>query len=280
MNELDTSTKSDRWTRYLFRGSLIFTLASALLFGFLELPVEMGLGVTAGALGMAFSSLDKIAWFKGGSFELRTLRKEVEESAATLRTVKSLAAALSRPLLDMIAAEGRYGGSAGAKETTADRITDYLRELGLQESEIREARSEFNTYRLWDHGQHIEWSCRGLTNEQAHALQELKDYKELYLSPPDVYRQKLSELGLLDEQVEEAIKDYEYYIEHKRLRRPEVWLKNRIEGRVHPTPKNPSTPGANQTQKTAHLRAQTHHSACKSVTPLPTPSPSIYLTST
>ena len=66
-----------------------------------------------------------------------------------------------------------------------------------------------------------------MTNEQAQALQELKDYKQLYLSPPDVYRQKLSELGLLDEQAEEAIKDYEYYIEHKRLRRPEMWLKKR-----------------------------------------------------
>ena len=60
-----------------------FTGFSALLFGLLQRPTEMGLSIVAGALGMAFSSLDKVALFKGGSFELHTLRNKVEENAVT-----------------------------------------------------------------------------------------------------------------------------------------------------------------------------------------------------
>ena len=227
MNDLKNNTKPDDWTRWLFRSSLIFTLVSALLFGLRGMPTEMGLGILAGFLGMAFSSLDKIEHFKGGSFELRTLKRDLEANAAALRTVKYLAVALSRPLLGMVAAEGRYGGPSGYKEATANKIINNLRELGLEESDIEEARSDFLAYQLWDHGQHIEWACPKLTIEQREALSEMKDYGRLYIEPPAAYRRKLEEWDLLDEQVEEAIKDYEYFIEHKRMRRPEMWLKKR-----------------------------------------------------
>ena len=39
------------------------------VYGFMEKPTEMGLAVLAGALGLAFSNIDKISRFKGAGFE-------------------------------------------------------------------------------------------------------------------------------------------------------------------------------------------------------------------
>lgn len=39
------------------------------IYGFIEKPAEMGMAVLAGALGLAFSNLDKISRFKGAGFE-------------------------------------------------------------------------------------------------------------------------------------------------------------------------------------------------------------------
>mgnify|MGYP003388239945 CR=1 FL=1 len=47
--------------------SMLLGVSSA--YGFLSKPTEMGLAVLAGALGLAFSNLDKISKFKGAGFE-------------------------------------------------------------------------------------------------------------------------------------------------------------------------------------------------------------------
>jgi len=55
---------------------LIFQSASYLMllgvsstYGYMAMPKEMGLSILAGALGLAFSNIDKISKFKGAGFE-------------------------------------------------------------------------------------------------------------------------------------------------------------------------------------------------------------------
>lgn len=49
--------------------SFVVLLCVSSIFGFLQLQTEMGLSILAGALGLAFSNLDRISRFKGAGFE-------------------------------------------------------------------------------------------------------------------------------------------------------------------------------------------------------------------
>ena len=223
----DQSEGTDCYTKWLFRASLLFTLAASFYFGYRDATAIMGLAITAGGLGMAFCSLDRIALFKIGSAELRTLKQDVREASETLERIKSLALELSKPILGIIAAGDRYGGSATKMDATARQITDYLRRLGTSETDIDGSLEHYHAYRIWDHGQHIEMSCNNNNRDAIIQLQLLKSYDELFVSPPNAYRQKLDELNLLDEHTENAVRDYEHYLMHKELRRPDKWLNTR-----------------------------------------------------
>ncbi len=48
----------------------VLLIVSSLL-GFMSMPAEMGLAILAGALGLAFSNIDKISEFKGAGFEAK-----------------------------------------------------------------------------------------------------------------------------------------------------------------------------------------------------------------
>lgn len=50
-------------------GSYSVLLVVTIVFGYMKMPVEMGLSILAGALGLAFSNIDKISKFKGAGFE-------------------------------------------------------------------------------------------------------------------------------------------------------------------------------------------------------------------
>lgn len=49
--------------------SFIVLLIVSSILGFMKLPTEMALAIVAGALGLAFSNLDKFSKFKGAGFE-------------------------------------------------------------------------------------------------------------------------------------------------------------------------------------------------------------------
>jgi hypothetical protein len=54
-------------TALVFSFVVLLLVSSAL--GFLGKPTEMGLAIIAGALGLAFSNIDKLSKFKGAGFE-------------------------------------------------------------------------------------------------------------------------------------------------------------------------------------------------------------------
>ena len=54
----------------LFVSAIVLLIVSSVL-GFMSMPTEMGLAILSGALGMAFSNIDKISEFKGAGFEAK-----------------------------------------------------------------------------------------------------------------------------------------------------------------------------------------------------------------
>ena len=54
----------------MFCSAFVLLIVSSVL-GFMGMPTEMGLVILSGALGMAFSNIDKISEFKGAGFEAK-----------------------------------------------------------------------------------------------------------------------------------------------------------------------------------------------------------------
>ncbi len=56
--------------KHIFQiASFVILLGVSSILGFMGNPTEMGLAILAGALGLAFSNIDKISKFKGAGFE-------------------------------------------------------------------------------------------------------------------------------------------------------------------------------------------------------------------
>jgi DNA-binding MarR family transcriptional regulator len=60
----------------------VLLIVSSVL-GFVGMPTEMALSILAGALGLAFGNLDRIARFKGAGFEAEMLVRTLEKTIAT-----------------------------------------------------------------------------------------------------------------------------------------------------------------------------------------------------
>ena len=64
----------------------VVLLGATTILGFLGKPTEMGLALVAGAIGLAFSNLDKISEFKGAGFEAKMREQQVAESVVSKQT--------------------------------------------------------------------------------------------------------------------------------------------------------------------------------------------------
>ncbi|ODB82373.1 hypothetical protein A3194_19145 [Candidatus Thiodiazotropha endoloripes] len=103
--------------KYMPSQNTVFNISSGLvllgvstIFGFMSMPAEMGLSILAGALGMAFSNIDKLSEFSGAGFSAKmkdqlqaVIDKETEteisdEEDKTINNMeKSILKALSNP---------------------------------------------------------------------------------------------------------------------------------------------------------------------------------------
>lgn len=58
--------------------SFVLLLGGTFTFGLLGRPAEMSLCTVAAAIGLAFANIERIESFKGGGFEVKTLRMQVQ----------------------------------------------------------------------------------------------------------------------------------------------------------------------------------------------------------
>jgi hypothetical protein len=207
---------------------VLFTLIAPLIFGLRNQPTEMGPSIVAGCISMIFFRLDSIQSFKGLGFELRILRQQLNRNAATIEQLQNLSVILARPVLGLLIGAGRFGGMADTRKTV-EELNASLRLMGMSEKQVEEANSIYNAYMTWDHGFHVQRRLpKQLGGEARDSIKTLHDYGELRIASPQDFRRELAALDLLDEEAEEAIKDYEYFLEHHKLRRPELWQQERI----------------------------------------------------
>ena len=78
--------------------SIVVLLVVSTILGFMDKSVEMGLAIVAGAIGLAFSNIDKISRFEGAGFKAEMWKKmeavieketEQEQDMATIETLNT-----------------------------------------------------------------------------------------------------------------------------------------------------------------------------------------------
>ena len=233
-NELKSQPASvqpheNSWNIWLLRGSLFFSLIATSVFGWLGQPAEMAIAFVTGSVAMAFSSLDKIDRFRGASFELQTIRKDVQRNTEDIDTIRLTAVSFARPILGMFAAGDRISLTQIAN-TEVEDINMYLNSLGVDQDGLDRANEIRIKILHWDHGQHIEFQCWPPKANRENAIEIIRSLRNdtlLTIAEPDLYRFRLREVGLLDDHTEEAVKDLEFLEKRRRLRRPKEFLQLR-----------------------------------------------------
>ena len=214
--------------KIVFWISFFFLLGASALFGYFDKLGAMSLSVVAGAIGMAFANLDKFSKIKGAGFEAE-LRKAVVEAYATTSSVKYLSAELAGSILGVIAGEGRWGGMGlKRKLQLREEIDTALVKIGLNEKEIAESHKLFDQYLLWDHGRAIidlMQKSDTADNKLRESLNKLTDYKYLSVASPVEFENIRKQSKMKNPEIVEKISDLEYFMANKKLRRPELWLK-------------------------------------------------------
>ncbi|KFK97195.1 MULTISPECIES: hypothetical protein [unclassified Serratia (in: enterobacteria)] len=135
---------------------VLFGLSS--LMALLGRPAEMALAIVAGAIGLAFSNIDKLESFKGAGFEAKTRERRAQEAVISEQTnnteeLKTLASDITKAREAIMSAllnteyNARYP-SGIAEEANYPRDV-VLEELNwLQQQKLVEKRAGKNGY-LW-----------------------------------------------------------------------------------------------------------------------------------
>lgn len=215
--------------KVVFWISFLYLIGATTVFGFSGKTSAMSLSIVAGAIGMAFSNLDKFQKIKGAGFEAE-LNRAVEKAYATTSSLKELAANLASTVLVLMASEGRMGGMGLKKKMELRQVIDEaLKKVGLTVKEIKGTHLTFDQFLLWDHGRAIikEFNNSGKVDNEARELfRNLTQYETLTVGSPNEFREQQQRFQIESKEVDELIKDLEHFQKKQTLRRPERWYKD------------------------------------------------------
>lgn len=251
-----TSREPLGWWFFVFAAALLASLAA----GF-ALPDRKAILVAAvpGLLAaMAFTQLHRFKSFKGAGFEAvltearvtteaaRTAGEQAEavtqEAVATLAQLRATAAAMATATLDTLAYVGVYGSIPfHDKVEKKNDMLDSLRDIGCSTQSLGTASKLFDEMMDLQHAMRVRGAAAALWRDNQGG-QRGPDYDSFLnrldfglkitfgnAPTPPQYRSLLADEGLLNDDAAECLEDYEHYVEHRTLRRPDAL------GEVQPT---------------------------------------------
>lgn len=212
----------------------IIVLGFSVWFGLLEDYRPMGVTFVAFVLLLLCANLDRIKWFKIGQSGVEAETREViEEAKSTIKELQSLSKIMATTTLGLVKRTGRWGGySYDEKEEVKESTLKVLREIGVSEEEIEKVVSESKWHEFveFDYALSILGGSRAWPPDLPEDLRrEWIEFRRKFgfnnIAKPEDLTEFLDKYGLLSDEAKELIKDYEYYIKHRKQRRPQVWSK-------------------------------------------------------
>jgi hypothetical protein len=228
-------TAIDWWGKAWFVVFAIVLVVGAGYFGYREQKTEMGIAVVACLLVMALANMGQFVSFKGLGFEakMREVTNATNLAYATMEHIRAVAVAAARHLLALLAREGRFGSLPDIERIRQrDEILGTLKSLEVPEKQLDAAEAPFRQFFLLLHVKKVldvvwmrpspnpDKTIVGFASHDA-AMKALAE--PLPPASPGDLRTLYRTHRALDAEAEEAIKDYEHFLEKNQLRRPEQW---------------------------------------------------------
>jgi hypothetical protein len=187
---------------------------------------DMGIAATAICVALFFANLDKFSRFKGGAGGIEAeLRTAVNEAYAAIEQLKELGLSLSSPIVDELAVSGRMLQYIHLKYKLARvaKIAETLKKLGASEKEIEEVCSIIYERVTNDHMRRVLHSLRSSNPGKESLFEGLEDGKMDGWDKSKLEK-FIKDSGLKkSEQTEEWIRDLDYFLKNRKLRREEQW---------------------------------------------------------
>lgn len=207
-----------------FKNTINFLLIIALVLvpitlAVIEKTAAASLSLIALSFALVFWNLDKFSEFKGAGFAAK-LNTAVSEAYAAIDEVKSLAISISSPVASLMAVSSSFQYlHLEYKLEYAEEIRSSLKELKISDEKINSALSALYDRVSEDHIKKALWAL----NEQLGEGQKIfKNYEEIDPEswPLDAIKRESKKLGI---NIDENIKEYEYFVQKKKLLKPESW---------------------------------------------------------
>ena len=212
---------------WIFIISFASMILFALIFGLLREFKIMLVAVTACSLGMLFANLERIELFKAPGFEAR-MRKFEE---ITSEKIQKLTVTLTTCMVDIIISQGRYGDTIGyeKKYQMYNNLLKGLYEMGLTHEQLKEIKEKS----LWDKlvlMDHTNLFLKNIPKDKLHVvmneISKLQNSANLSIASTDTFRNLFLKYEVLTPEIEEALKDMQFYREKQELRRPSEFFKS------------------------------------------------------
>jgi hypothetical protein len=205
---------------------IIALIVGSMLFGLIGKATEMGVFVVACGIALAFTNIDKIQRFKGAGFEAE-MKKAVEDAYATMGSLKAIAKPLILSTLSNLIYAGRWGGMQKERQhELKDEMDRLAKSIGVFDSEVRDESEKFFAWNAIDIVACLEGAvhkAKSLEKSEQESIRSLTDRATDKYPSLDELKKCLSSFN--DEQRNAAqpfLEDYEYYLSHRRLRRPGI----------------------------------------------------------
>lgn len=219
---------NDILSKIVFIIGIAILITSILLFGISSKPTEMGIGLVAGAITMAFGNLEKLKSFSGAGFSVE-LAERVKNVEVNIDTLKELVVVLANPLLSQMAWSGRMRDvNMSDNIKMRNDINRFMNKLDIQNQETVNIITTMNGLYAYDHLEKI----RRAVFDNGEIAQPLKNNLvaniESGFSNPlnfnlSEFKTMIKELSIPIAEILELIKDFEFFQNSKELRRPEIW---------------------------------------------------------
>lgn len=185
-------------------------------------------------LAIAFLTIANIGKIKKlratpSSFEIEA-QETIRKAEITIQEMRELSKLVGQTALSLMKRSSRYGGyPEGEQEIIKENVLSIWSQIGIKEKEQEALLAEWHEYTEIDYvllimGSQVpsKWP-----KEEYEKWQEMRVDLRTNRPTPLEIKELLKNNNALSELHLESLKDYEYYIQHRKHRRPEFWRNHR-----------------------------------------------------
>ena len=215
---------------------LLLTLAGLVslfvgfIFGFLGHLQILWASLIAMVFLLLCANADRVAEVTASSSGISAKTRElVERTEGAITEIQALTMQLTKLGFSLVKRQGRISGfSAEEEQQIKADMLEVVRRVGVNESAIEQAIGEWNSFEELDYARGIlgsGWHPSGASEELLSDWLRIRDFKFGFAPSPQALREFLEKHELLDVFRGGLVDDYEYFKNHRRHRRPNVWAK-------------------------------------------------------